>query len=339
MSFQLARSVVASILLLSVGSMAQALTLAVNCDSKEGLTSVREGLTSISAALKVLQGTPPSVTNTINVSGACHENILIQNIDRLTLNAVKGASITDASYGTREVIDIEHSAGFTLNGFTITATCPSTCMNGAGADAISCFIGADCLLINNTISGAGNGAGIGVYALSKAIVQCGALQNNYFGLFTNDSGEMFVMGVTVQSNLYGIFLNHGGSVSIHAGTDNVTPSVITNNTQQGIFTNMGGTVSVHAPANVTNNGADGIYLALGSKLFVGGGESGAIAVTGNAGSGVNLNDISIAQFNGNAHVTGNATLNIACNASTVVTAGAVAAAGGIAGLPYTNCSN
>jgi hypothetical protein len=26
---------------------------------------------------------------------------------------------------------------------------------------------------------------------------------------------------------------------------------------------------VHAPASVTNNGADGIYLALGGKLFVG----------------------------------------------------------------------
>jgi hypothetical protein len=212
-------------------------------------------------------------------------------------------------------------------------------MNGPGADAISCYIGADCLLIDDTIAGAGNGAGIGVYPLSKAIVQGGTLQYNYFGLFTNDSGQAFLMGVTVQNNLYGVFLNHGGSVSIHVGTDNVTPSVITNNSQQGIFTNMGGSVSVHAPATVTNNGADGIYLALGSKLFVGGGDSGEISITGNAGSGVNLNDISIAQFGGNAHVTSNAAPNIACNAATVVTAGAVAAAGGIAGLPYTTCAH
>jgi hypothetical protein len=329
--FKLARYLSASILLLSLGSVAQAFTLSVNCGS-------REGLTSIGAALKILQGPLGSLSSTINVSGACHENILIQNIDHLTLNAVNGASITDVSYGTREVIDVEHSAGFTLNGFTITATCPSTCMNGAGADAVSCYVGSDCLLINNTISGASNGAGIGVYPLSKAIVQGGTLQNNYFGLFTNDSGEAFVMGVTVQNNVYGVFLNHGGSVSIHDGTDGVTASVITNNTQQGIFTNMGGTVSVHAPTDVTNNGADGIYLALGSKLSLGGG-SGAISVTGNAGSGVNLNDISIAQFGGNAHVTGNAAPNIACNASTVVTAGAIAAAGGIPGLPYTNCVN
>src|SRR5277367_4319976 len=188
---KLARYVFASVVLLSVGSVAQALTLSVNCGSKEGFTS-------IGAALKALQGPLASLSNTINVSGACRENVLIQNTDRLTLNAVNGASITDASDGTREVIDVEHSAGFTLNGFTITATCPSSCMSGPGADAIDCYQGADCLLINNTISGAGNGAGIGVYPVSKVIVQGGSLQNNYFGLFTNDSGEMFVMGVTVQ---------------------------------------------------------------------------------------------------------------------------------------------
>jgi Right handed beta helix region len=336
---KLARYLAASILLLSVGSVVQALTLNVYCDSKVGFSGIKEGFPSINAALRVIQGPLAAVPNTINVSGACHENVLIQNIDRLTLTTLNGASITDASYGTREVIDVEHSAGFTLNGFTVTAACPSTCMSGAGADAISCYVGADCLLINNTISGAGNGAGIGVYPLSKVIVQGGTLRNNYFGLFTNDSGQLFVMGATIENNLYGVFLNHGGSVSIHVGTDNVTPTLITNNTQQGIFTNLGGTVSVHAPAEVTNNGADGVYLALGSRLYAGGGGSGTISITGNAGSGVNLNDVSIAQFGGDAHVTGNASPNIACNAATVLTVGAVAAAGGIAGLPYTNCAN
>ncbi len=318
-------------LLLLIGSTAHATTLYVNCGGKEGLFS-------IGAALKILQSPVFSGPNTVNVSGACHENILIQNTDRLTLNALNGASITDVSDGTHEVIDVQGSTGFTLNGFTVTATCPSTCMSGPGADAISCYQGAECLLINNTFSGAGNGAGIGVYPLSKVIVQGGTVENNFDGLFTNDSGEMMVMGVSVRNNLYGVFLQHGGSVAIHVGADGVTPSIITNNTQQGIFADLGGTVSVHAPANVTNNGADGIYLRLGTKLFVGGGSEGVIAITGNAGSGVNLNDVSIAQFTANAQVTGNAATNIACNAVTVITVGAIAAAGG-AGLPYTNCAN
>src|SRR5271168_2673792 len=138
-ALKLARYVLASLVLMSIGSLAQALTLSVNCGAKEGLTS-------INAALKVLQGPFGSLPNTINVSGACHENILIQNIDHLTLNAINGASITDTSSGVREVIDVAHSAGFILNGFTVTATCPSTCMNGPGADVISCYQGADCLL-------------------------------------------------------------------------------------------------------------------------------------------------------------------------------------------------
>ena len=328
------RPVFASLVLLSVGTAAEAVTLSVNCGAKEGLTS-------IGAALKILEEHRADGPNIINVSGSCKEYVLIQNLDRLTLNAVSGASIIDTSGGTREVIDVAHSAGFTLNGFTVTATCPSTCLNGPGYDVISCYEGSDCLLIDNTLSGAGAGAGVGVYPLSKAIVQGGTLKNNYYGLFTNDGGEIFAWGVTVENNVQGVFLNHGGNVVIRVGADNVTPSVIANNTQQGIASNLGGAISVHAPVNIMNNGAEGIALAFGSKLFVGGGIGGsaAISISGNAGSGVSVGDASIAQFGGDAHVTGNAATNIACNSPTALTVGAIAAAGGTAGVPYTNCAN
>src|SRR5262245_51809805 len=73
------------VLLLSASTVAAA-TLSVNCGGKVGLTS-------IGAALKAVQFAGPS---TIKVSGACHENIVIQSLDRLTLNAAPGASITDA---------------------------------------------------------------------------------------------------------------------------------------------------------------------------------------------------------------------------------------------------
>ncbi|MBV8342749.1 MAG: hypothetical protein JO173_10265 [Gammaproteobacteria bacterium] len=315
-----------------IAPAANAFTLNVNCNAKEGLTT-------INAALQELKRIPLSAPNTINVSGTCREYVLIQNMDRLTLNAINGASIVDASNGTREVIDVANSHGFTLTGFTITATCPASCMSGPGADALSCYFGSDCLLINNTFSGAGNGSGIGVYALSRVVVEGGTVQNNYYGLFTNDSGEMHALGITSQNNVAGVFLNHGGSVVFHAGVDGVTPSIIRNNTGQGIGTDLGATVVVKAPAEITANGAEGISAVLGTKLFVGGGAPGAVSITGNAGSGVSINDVSIAQFAGNASVTGNGSPNVACNAPTVVTAGAIAAAGGVAGLPFTNCSN
>src|SRR5271163_2711884 len=89
-------------LLFLMGSTAHAVTLSVNCGAKEGLTT-------INAALHALKAIPISAPNTINVSGKCSEYVLIQNMDRLTLNAINGASITDASNGTHEVIDVDNS--------------------------------------------------------------------------------------------------------------------------------------------------------------------------------------------------------------------------------------
>src|SRR5262249_19197938 len=128
---------------MSAGS-AKAATLYVNCGGKGGLTS-------IGAALKTLQYSEDHGPTTINVAGACRENILIQNTDRLTLNALQGASITDASGGLKDLIDINNSSGFTLRGFTLTG----------GIDTVSCYYQSHCLLVQNTISG-GSGNAIAV---------------------------------------------------------------------------------------------------------------------------------------------------------------------------------
>jgi Right handed beta helix region len=311
-------------MLLLLGSTAQAATLSVNCGGKYGLTT-------INAALNALQHSEESHgPSTINVSGACHENILIQNLDRLTLNAVNGASITDASFGTSEVIDVDNSHGFTLQGFTITSTCPSGCTS---PDAISCYNGADCLLIQNTISGASpNGSGVGVYALSRVRVVRGIVQNNGVGLFATDSGEMLALGVTVQGNGGGVVLNRGANILVRA--DHVTPSVIANNQSQGIYATDGSTITVAGPSNVLNNAADGIQLDLGAKLVLAT-FYGPVSVTGNGGSGVELGDLAIARFTTSAHVTGNGQPDVACNAPTAVTRFAKTNIGG----GTTNCAN
>jgi hypothetical protein len=84
---EIKKSIMASVVLLLLGSAAQAGTLWVNCAGKVGLNS-------IGTALKLLQNPGP---NTINVSGACRENILINNMDLLTIAGGNEASITDAS--------------------------------------------------------------------------------------------------------------------------------------------------------------------------------------------------------------------------------------------------
>src|SRR5262249_30420197 len=90
-------------LLLLLGSVtAEAATFYVHC----GATG---GLNSIGAALKALKISEASGSSTINVTGHCQENVVVQGIDRLALNAVNGASINDASSGALDVISVVDS--------------------------------------------------------------------------------------------------------------------------------------------------------------------------------------------------------------------------------------
>jgi nitrous oxidase accessory protein NosD len=113
-------------------------------------------------------------SSTINVSGACHEDIVIQSIDRLTLNAAPGASINDASGGNLVTVTIDDSRDVAINGFTING-------GAGGADALDCADGSVCRLNGNTIQGAVNGYGVGIF-FSQLFLDGGTLQNNFTGL-------------------------------------------------------------------------------------------------------------------------------------------------------------
>jgi hypothetical protein len=323
MSFNFKNNLYISVFLLLVGSAAQATTLYVNCGAKTGLTT-------INAAINAVQHSEAHGPVTINVSGACHENILVQDMDRLTLNALRGASITDASNGTREVIDIANAHGFTLTGFTIATACGAGCTY---PDAISCYSGADCLLTQNTISGAGGSAGVGVYALSRVRIVGGSLHDNAIGLWATDSGEMMVVGVSIQNNGQGAVVRRGANLLIRSGEDNLTPSVIANNTGQGIDVSDGSTVTVAGPSSITDNGAEGVLLDLGSTLVLGT-YYGPVSITGNSSSGVRLGDLSVARFAGTSGVTGNGQPDVTCSATAVTRRATTGIGGGT-----TDCAN
>jgi hypothetical protein len=88
------------------------------CLDAPGHCNSNKGLSTISAALKLLQKLQSAGPNTINVSGACNENILITDIDRLTITGGNGASLTDATGGAADVGDIRNSR-VTITGMTI----------------------------------------------------------------------------------------------------------------------------------------------------------------------------------------------------------------------------
>jgi hypothetical protein len=311
-----------------VGSTAQAATLFVNCGGHTGFTS-------INAALKALQHFEESHgPNTLNVSGACHENILVQDTDRLTLNAVQDASISDASSGLMDLIDVNNSTGFTLRGFTLTG----------GADTVSCYYQSHCLLVQNTING-GTGNAIAVYPTASAFVVGGVLQNAGFnGLLIR--GDVIAAGVTAQNNgTNGAAVQEGGRLLFRTsdpafdGVSASTPAVLRNNQGNGIRTVRGATVGCRG-CTISGNAAEGVQLDLSTvatfdAYFFSNNTSTATAISGNGGSGVSVGSLSSASFFG-ASVTGNAQPDIACNSSTSVTLGALGAAGG---STHTNCTN
>ena len=276
-------------LLLLMGSTAHATTLYVNCGGKAGLSS-------IGAALKVLQGPLASAPNTINVSGACNEDVVIQSIDRLTLTALKGASINDPSGGNLVTVTIDDSRDVTINGFTING-------GAGGADALDCQDGSLCRLNGNTVQGAVNGYGVGVY-FSRLFLDGGTLQNNANGLGAVNGASADAVNVTIQNN-------NGNGIEIRQQSFVNAAATITANTSGGVYVHESGTLSCPG-CQITRNGGIGLILRRDStaRLY------GTYAVTGNIGGGVLLTEESSAYFPQPGTVTGNTGgLDVYCGSS------------------------
>jgi hypothetical protein len=275
-----------SLLLLLCAGSVNAATLYVNCAAKEGLRS-------IGAALKVLQYV--SGASTINVSGACNENVVIQGIDRVTLNAAPGASINDPSGGNLDVLDIVDSRDASVNNFII---------NG-GAFGITCQDRSLCRLNGNSVQGAST-AGVGVF-FSQADVIGGVVRSNATGLDIYNGSEVKVLGVTVQNN--------GTGIELRTHSFLITDSTISGNSGTGVFAHFNATLHC-AGCKVSGNGDHGVIIRRNSTArLVGNGVVGA-TMTGNAGGGILLSEESSAYFGVGGNVTNNSGgLDVACGAS------------------------
>src|SRR5271154_5256187 len=269
---------IVSAFLLLIGSAAQASTLWVNCGGKGGLIT-------IGAALKVLQNSEFHEPNTINVSGACRENLLIHNMDLLTISGSKGASITDASGGTADVVDIRHSR-VTIIGMTIDG------LSGANFDAVDCEQMSQCTLIGNTIQG--DADVVGVYNLSSALIVGGVIQNG-----TSDGilalGDVVAAGVAIQGNPVGVIVRNGSRTRVRVADPAsdpilaITPTTVANNSA-GILVSQGAEFSCTG-CIVENNAGDGIHIDVSAAATIqpstlSNGSTIPPLVTRNSGSGV-----------------------------------------------------
>lgn len=237
-------------------------------------------LSTITGALKLLSPKGPS---TLIVSGACSENVVIQDFDRLTLQAEPGASISDASGGAVETILVSDSQRITLQGLTINGLVTI-------ANASSCFF------IGNRILGPD---GV-IVVRSHANFQGDVIQGGPLAII--QSARAVATGVTVQ------------------GSSDV-----------GIQVRFNAFLRLEGGSVVTESASDGIVVGGVSSLLVTRGSS----ITRNAGAGVNLRELSFAEFRTPDNVvTGNAGPNdVVCGPQFSATQGALSNIGG----GTTNC--
>ena len=282
----------------------RAATLYVSCGGKTGFSS-------IGAALKALQYSEGHGANTINVSGSCHENVVIQSLDRLTLNAINGASVSDASGGSLDVILIQDSRDVSVNGFTINAG------SGPNANGIDCSEYSLCRLSGNVIQGAAGDSGVAVFAASNATLDGDTLQNNGIGLLVRTGSTVRSGGqgrpITAQNNGQGINIARNATVAIAV--------VITNSSNVGARARFHSTMDLSG--SISGSGSAGVYISEASSAWLG------ATISANAGPGVLIQDLSMVTFTGGT-VTGNGGgADVVCNPQFSATRG-VGATGAIA---------
>lgn len=293
-----------ALLLVIAASVASALTLRVNCGSKSGLSS-------IGAALKILQDEESSGPDTINVSGACKENVAISGFDRLSLKGAPGASISDASGGTTDVLQTLDSSTVRVEGFTL---------NGS----VSCQEGSTCTFVGNTFQGS-PGEGVSVSRSYLDLLFGNVIQNAAGdGLDIENGSVVRTINLTVQHNGGdGAILFSGGNLTVYA-------SSFVSNGGNGITVLTHSTLRFAAGGSTNqSNGGDGIFVQGGSEARVGA----QSVITGNGGAGVRVGDLSYVEF-GQSNITGNrGGVDVVCGPQFPATRGAKVNVGG----GTTNC--
>lgn len=295
-----------------LGLTAQALTINVDCRLSIHMT--------INAAVAKIAARNPLGPNTINVTGNCHENVVITSLDNLTLQASSlGATITDASNGTLDTLLVVDSGRFALNGFTI---------NGS----VDCVDNAVCRLKGNTIQSSQVGYGLRV---SRAHLdsQNDSITNNPSGVgmvVTNDSRVLLVDDTVSNNGNHGIQVFNDAFVQL---ANNTTGTTVSNNGGFGILATSNGNVRLTV-ANVTGNAFDGIRITNGSVMRTDFASPFVNYVTGNMGVGVHLGDLSHVFFanDGSVNITGNlAGTDVYCSGQFSATRNVAATSG------VTNC--
>jgi hypothetical protein len=208
------------------------------------------------------------------ISGTCHENVVIQSLDRITLQGNPTATIDGGSDPNVGTVEIGDSQSVELNYLTITG----------GGEGVGCRGQSLCRLTHVTIQN-GLGDGAAVEAGSSSQIVDTVIQNNAdVGLFVGGPVQ-FSGGSVVGNASDGIVLGNGGFLNLSAGS-------VQNNAGDGVIAILHNTVNMNS-ANITGNAGDGVSVGAGSAARIFGS-----TITNNLGHQVRIGDLSFVLFVG-----------------------------------------
>jgi hypothetical protein len=289
--------------LLMAGSM-QASTINVQCGGSQNPTS-------ITAALLLVN---PAGPNTLNISGTCNENVVINKFNRLTLSGRSGSRVTDASGKTAQTILVIDSTDVVFQNMNVDG----------GIAGIQCDSFSVCRFTGVTVRN--SGAGIQI-TQSRAELDTTSIRHTQNGLASLDGSSVRLdFGVDIENSENGIDVQDGSSL-------NAINATVTNNQMQGVYVSDGAHLSLSSTTISGNR--NGVAVQSHSSVDFGAGNT----VTGNQDFGVYLFDLSYATFNPGNNITGNDTsgtgaLDVQCFAQFTATRGALNNIGG----GTTNCA-
>lgn len=207
--------------------------------------------------------------DTVSVTGACVENIIIRNEKvRIAIAGSGGASVTGAS-SSSPVFNVR-GKGIVISGLTVSG----------GSNAIWVNRGSNVTIDNNTVQNA-TSRGILITNNSFAVITNNTIQNNTSdGIQVADTGNAHI-GFNVRSDT------------------SASPNTITGNGDRGIQLSRGGSARIIGNT-ISNNASDGILVNrlsvadIASNIING---NGTAFVGGNTdGNGINVSQNSSVQL-------------------------------------------
>jgi hypothetical protein len=291
--------------LLEMSGIATAKEVTVDCGKGQ----------SIGAALAKLPAQGP---HTIRVIGECHELVLIERRDDLTITGMDGASIRDPNEGAF-VVRISESSRIQLQSLGIFG----------GLTGVSCDTFSSCRLLDLEVADATN-FGISFSRSQGSIEGTTVLRNNGSGVTLWSQSTVLMYGspspLSIRDNAgNGVFLQDN-SVLLLSGAD------VTGNGGNGIFADLGSEFRVDN-VTVAGSGSYGVWMRSAIGRFRG------VTVSGNTNDGVRVGQLSLAFFAGgtNAVFGNDSGTDINCASTTAATAGAIQASTAVGGV--TNCTD